>query len=192
MTVSVSALPAFGSIRADRPAGDTLRAYQGELDSAIERGAEQVASYVGVGAGPDHWLLDVRDVLEASVVPQLVRAGRSPKGVVGIASFRGKILTLVDMQELLFGMPFRPAEQGWATALHPRHGCAVALVWPTMAGLLDTQKLLPCAFPQGPNSYWVKSCWQDEAGVTWKELDLLKWLTSNKWCELPDNDENNP
>lgn len=170
----------------------SLREFQEGIQQSFEHGAIQSDAYVGVLAGNDHWLLDARDILEASVVPSFVRAGRSPAGVLGIASFRGKILTLVDMQDLLYSQPFRPAEQGWATALNPRYGAAIAMVWPSMAGLLDASRLNLCTFPQGANSYWVKSCWQDESGVIWKQLDIVKWLVAKKWCDSIEEGEGQP
>jgi len=167
---------------------DNLKNFQKDLEKSLllaktDEYAKQDKTYIGVGVLKDHWLLDVSEIIETSSVPFFVKSGRSPSGLIGIASFRGKVMTLVDMQEMLYGEPYRNIEQGWATVLNTNYGIPLALTWPVSFGLVDGRKLLSCAISKGQNSRWVKSCWQDKQGLIWKELNIQTWLIDKGWLD---------
>lgn len=159
----------------------SLSEFQRQLDAAIAASEVSTEAFVAMAVDEQLWLLDLADLTEASMPPPISRTGRSPPGVLGIASFRGQVCTVMDMRQLLAGQPTTALAQGWATPLSDRWGGALALLWPQMVGLMDKSELSSCPAPDPasiPGMSWVRAAWRDAKGQQWLELDVAAFAST--------------
>lgn len=63
---------------------------------------ERVLSVV-FRAGGERYLIQARDVFKVAEVPAVNRIPRLPPAILGITQHRGKVLTVIDLVQLLFG-----------------------------------------------------------------------------------------
>ena len=164
----------------------SLSEFQRQLDAAIAASEVSTEAFVAMAVDEHRWLLDLSHLTEASMPPPISRTGRSPAGVLGIASFRGQVYTVMDMRQLLAGQPTAALAQGWATPLSDRWGGALALLWPQMVGLVDKSELAACPKPEIPDAAgrWVRAAWRDSRGQQWLEFDVAAF-TSSIFAQTP-------
>lgn len=169
--------PAPGSSPPSLSLDTSLSEFQRQLDAAIAAPDVSTDAFVGMVVDDQRWLLDLSMLSETSVPPPVSRTGRAPEWVLGIASFRGQVYTVMDMRYVLKKESTLAISQAWATPLHNRWGGSIALLWPQMAGLLGKQELkaLPAdiLLPR-----WAKASWKDAQGQTWHEFDVASFTRS--------------
>lgn len=155
---------------------ESLSEFQRQLDMAIATPEVSTDAFVGMVVDDQHWLLDLSVLNEASVPPPVSRTGRAPAWVVGVASFRGQVYTVMDMRFILRNEPTVAVSQAWATPLNDRWGGSLALLWPQMKGLLGKPELSPVDAKSLPR--WAKASWKDMAGQVWHEFDVASFTAS--------------
>ena len=133
-------------------------------------------AFVALQVGDVGWLVDLVHLREASVPPPIARTGRSPAWVTGIGSFRGQVHTVIDMGQILSDQRTIAPHLAWATPLHPRHGVALALLWPDMVGLLPKTEFQPASGSSAEP--WVAKHWSDGEGRVWREFNMEAFLAS--------------
>ena len=157
--------------------GVSLTAFQQQLDEAIAAPDVSTDAFVAVEVDGEHWLLDLANLSEASMLPVLSRAGRAPAWVLGIGSFRGQIHTVLDMCQIMRGKKTQAPQQAWATPLNDRWPGGLALLWPQMLGLVSKPELEEVNNVANPDA-WELMRWQDKKGEQWKEFDVKKLVFS--------------
>lgn len=155
---------------------ESLSEFQKQLDAAIATPDVSMDAFVGMVVDDQHWLLDLSVLNEASVPPPVSRTGRAPAWVIGIASFRGQVYTVMDMRLILKNEPTVAVSQAWATPLNDRWGGSLALLWPQMKGLLGKPELSLSSSDSLPR--WAKAAWEDAAGQVWYEFDVVSFTAS--------------
>lgn len=145
-----------------------LAEFQKSLDEALQQGEVSAESFVGVRAGQRHWLLPLSALEEVGLVQQVARLGMMPRGVAGLANFRGQPRTLLDAPMLLGAPSSMETGPQWALILHETD-LGMALLWPDVMGIFPLQD-----FPvEKPSEItWVRALRRDVHGKIWEELDV--------------------
>jgi chemotaxis signal transduction protein len=136
----------------------------------------EAPALVAVPLGEARYLVSVHHLEEVASVQGIARLGLMPRGVVGLANFRGAPRTLIDTPAVLGHAAL--VAPGTAWALIVREGdLNVALLFPELKGLFPAQ-----AFPVLPDRAvphpWVSAVRQDDQGETWFELDVPRVLAT--------------
>jgi chemotaxis signal transduction protein len=61
--------------------------------------------YLLLRLGDDRYAIDASEVVEILPVVRLKKIPRAPEGVMGMMSFRGKAIAVVDLADIAFGTP---------------------------------------------------------------------------------------
>src|SRR5712692_9741327 len=123
----------------------SLRDYQRDLAARL-RAADSghTASKLAVQVGSDGWLVDLTDAGEVIPVPPITAVAQTRPWFKGVANVRGNLYSVVDFSAFLGGNGVALGEQA---------------------------RLLLLA---GGRAAWLRSEYEDEAGVVWKELDVAE------------------
>lgn len=165
----------------------SLSEFQRDLDAAIAAPDVSTDAFVGMVVDDERWLLDLSMLSETSVPPPVSRTGRAPPWVVGIASFRGQVYTVIDMRYVLKKEPTLAVSQAWATPIHEGWGGSTALLWPQMSGLLGKPELK--SVPSDSLPRWAIAAWEDMQGQVWHEFDVSAF-TRSEYTGLDSSEKN--
>jgi twitching motility protein PilI len=150
----------------------SLREYQRDLAARLQgAGSAQVASKLGVQAGGQHWLVDLRDAGEVIPVPVVTPVPLTRPWFVGVASIRGTLVSVVDFGAFLGLGAAAPAEQARLLLLNERFRMGCALLVERSLGLRSDEQLRARerADARAP---WLRAEYDDTQGEHWRELDL--------------------
>jgi twitching motility protein PilI len=150
----------------------SLREYQRDLAARLQgAGSAQVASKLGVQAGGQHWLVDLRDAGEVIPVPVVTPVPLTRPWFVGVASIRGNLVSVVDFGAFLGLGAAAPAEQARLLLLNERFRMGCALLVERSLGLRSDEQLRARerADARAP---WLRAEYDDTQGEHWRELDL--------------------
>lgn len=150
----------------------SLREYQRDLAARLQgAGSAQVASKLGVQAGGQHWLVDLRDAGEVIPVPVVTPVPLTRPWFMGVASIRGNLVSVVDFGAFLGLGAAAPAEQARLLLLNERFRMGCALLVERSLGLRSDEQLRARerADVRAP---WLRAEFDDTQGEHWRELDL--------------------
>ena len=131
--------------------------------------------FIGMSTSQGNWLLDLSYLNETSVPSKIATIGGVSDWVLGIASFRGQVITVLDMQKILDGNLTENTHEGWITIIQERWSGFISFLWPKMKGLISQKDLKES---QAEKKEWSKAVWEDSEGDVWQELDIERILKS--------------
>ena len=150
----------------------SLREYQRDLAARLQgAGSAQVASKLGVQAGGQHWLVDLRDAGEVIPVPVVTPVPLTRPWFVGVASIRGNLVSVVDFGAFLGLGAAAPAVQARLLLLNERFRMGCALLVERSLGLRSDEQLHARERADG-RAPWLRAEYDDTQGEHWRELDL--------------------
>lgn len=162
----------------------SLPKYQERLNRELDATqGSSIEAFVAAVADSVHCLINLSELKETAVLPDLARIGMVQPWVLGIANFRGHVHTVLDMRYLLNRQRTTVTYLGRATLLHPRYGINVALLWPEVVGMIPRNQFQPSTkAPQvAPERQgWVKQVWEDPRGVLWHEMDVSAMTSADE------------
>lgn len=152
----------------------SLRDYQRDLAARL-RAADsgRTASKLAVQVGSDSWLVDLTDAGEMIPVPPITAVAQTRPWFKGVANVRGNLYSVVDFPAFLGGNGVALGEQARLLLLAGRFRAATALLINSSLGLRNPAQWQPRELAGG-HAAWLRSEYEDEAGVVWKELDVAE------------------
>ena len=152
----------------------SLRDYQRDLAARLQgAGSVQVASKLGVQAGGQRWLVDLRDAGEVIPVPAVTPVPLTRPWFRGVASIRGNLVSVVDFGAFLGLGATAPGEQSRLLLLNERFRMGCALLVERSLGLRGEEQLSARARAEG-RAPWLRAEYDDAQGEHWRELDLAQ------------------
>ncbi|EPP7233422.1 chemotaxis protein CheW [Shigella flexneri] len=123
------------------------------------------------------WLMNITDIKETSVLPEVSKIGMTQPWIMGISNFRGTVGTIIDMKHFLLGKPSNTLNSH-AILLNKKYNLNLALLWPQI-DRMETQSHLEVIEEKSKNK-WIKNIWVDKNGSRWNELDVEELLKSKE------------
>ncbi|MDH4095741.1 MAG: chemotaxis protein CheW [Betaproteobacteria bacterium] len=150
----------------------SLRDYQRDLAARLqEAGSARVASKLGVQAGGQRWLVDLRDAGEVLPVPAVTPVPLTRPWFRGVASIRGNLVSVIDFGAFLGLGATAPGEQARLLLLNERFRMGCALLVERSLGLRGEEQLSARARAE-VHAPWLRAEYDDAQGEHWRELDL--------------------
>jgi twitching motility protein PilI len=150
----------------------SLRDYQRDLAARLQgAGSVQVASKLGVQAGGQRWLVDLRDAGEVIPVPAVTPVPLTRPWFRGVASIRGNLVSVIDFGAFLGQGATVPGEQARLLLLNERFRMGCALLVERSLGLRSEDQL-SARTRGGVHAPWLRAEYDDAQGGHWRELDL--------------------
>lgn len=150
----------------------SLRDYQRDLAARLQAaGSAQVASKLGLQAGGQRWLVDLRDAGEVIPVPAVTPVPLTRPWFKGVASIRGNLVSVVDFGAFLGLGATAPGEEARLLLLNERFRMGCALLVERSLGLRSDEQLRARARAD-VRAPWLRAECDDAQGEHWRELDV--------------------
>jgi twitching motility protein PilI len=163
----------------------SLRDFQEYLAGRLKTAAQGKggASWLGIQAGEESWLVDLSDSGEIVQAPQLTGVPMVRPWFAGIANIRGNLYAVTDFS-LFRGA--QPTPQNASTRLllvGVKHGSNAALLVSRMLGLKNPEDFTPAA--AGKNApTWATVCYTDRQGKLWHKLSVRDLLVDQDFMNI--------
>jgi twitching motility protein PilI len=147
-----------------------LREFQERLSGRLQRSGDDGAqtNRLGVESAGEPWLIDLHDAAEVCAVPSLTPVPWCQAWLLGVASLRGNLITVVDFA-IWRGLGSTRLARASVVVLHERLGISSALVVDKVLGL---QAATAVATPSESCRPWATQQFRNSAGRTMMQLDL--------------------
>lgn len=163
----------------------SLRDFQAYLatrlsDAALGMGA---ASWLGVEAGGEAWLVDLSDGGEIVQSSQLAPVPLTHPWFVGIANIRGNLHAVTDFSLFRGGSPIVQNANARLLLIGARHGVNAALLVSRMLGLKNPDDFTPQPVDE-TMPVWGKSRFADTHGKIWHKLSVRELLADQAFMNI--------
>lgn len=163
----------------------SLRDFQAYLatrlsDAAQGRGA---ASWLGVEAGGEPWLVDLSDGGEIVQAPQLTPVPLTRPWFVGIANIRGNLYSVTDFSVFRGGHPIVQNANARLLLVGSRYGINAALLMSRMLGLKNPDDFT-LESPDGTMPAWGTQRYVDGQGKVWHKLSVRELLADQDFMNI--------
>lgn len=148
----------------------SLGDFQSKLIDRFSDNSKTGDAFVKVRLENDFWLIDLKEIKEASVPSKVARNAAAPAWIVGIANFKGEVWTVLDMLFLMKRQRTAQVKSGWVTLLKPKNENLLALLWTDLVELVLKEEYH--VSPNPPPERFCSRHWIDKDGKVWKELDV--------------------
>lgn len=153
-----------------------IKSIQKSILEDIDVSNVSMDAFVGMKVGNEGWLVDLAFLSEVAMPPSISKPGRCPKWVLGIGGFHGEVFSLIDMEQILTGSGITNVRQSWLTLFNRKVEGNMALLWPTMVGLVSKSELNIIESNSLPR--FCRQMWCAEDHFLWKELDIDALISS--------------
>ncbi|WP_460479990.1 chemotaxis protein CheW [Comamonas humi] len=167
-----------------------LRALQARLAERLDQAREQKvsgAAWLAVKAAGQGYLLPLSQSGEVLPWSGVTPVPYTKPWMLGVASLRGLLLTVVDLA-LMLGQPARRTEGFYAEAklvvLNPLLGVHAALLVEQLEGLRRVQDFARSQPPADEAPPFVSASYVAVDGQAWQELDLQKLAESRDFLDI--------
>ncbi|MGE5471677.1 MAG: chemotaxis protein CheW [Bacteroidota bacterium] len=163
----------------------SLRDFQEYLAGRLKTAAQGKggASWLGIQAGEEAWLVDLSDSGEIVQAPQLTGVPLARPWFAGIANIRGNLHAVTDFS-LFGGGP--PTVRNASTRLllvGVKHGSNAALLVSRMLGLKNPEDFTPLP-PDRQAHPWAAACYSDRQGRIWRKLSVRDLLVDQDFMNI--------
>ena len=149
-------------------------------DAAQGRGS---ASWLGVAAGDDLWLIDLSDGGEIIQTPQLAPVPLTLPWFAGIANIRGNLYSVSDFSVFCGGRPTILSSEARLLLVGSRYGVNAALLLSRMLGLRNPEDFTPQ--PLEPEAHsWGAVSYLDANGKVWRKLSVRDLLADKNFMNI--------
>ena len=162
----------------------SLRDYQLALSERLQSAAAgtRVASKLGLRAGGDAWLVDLKEAGEVIPVPVISPVPLARPWFKGVANVRGNLYSVSDLGALL-GLQATPmTDRARLLLVADRFRAGAALLIESSLGLRNAQDLRHQ--PGEARERWVRAHYEDTDGQRWKELDVAALIQDAAFLEV--------
>lgn len=163
----------------------SLRDFQeylaGRLTTAAQgRGA---ASWLGIEAGNEAWVVDLYDSGEIVQAPQLAPVPLTRPWFAGIANIRGNLHAVTDFSVFRGGPPTPHNANARLLLIGVKYGANAALLVSRMLGLKNPEDFT--AEPRDPSAAaWEAQRFADTQGKIWRKLSVRELLADHDFMNI--------
>jgi twitching motility protein PilI len=161
----------------------SLREYQLALSERLQSAAAgtRVPSKLGLRAGGDAWLVDLKEAGEVIPVPAISPVPLARAWFKGVANVRGNLYSVSDLGALLGLQATALTDQARLLLVAERFRAGAALLIESSLGLRNAADLKQQA---GEAQRWVRAHYEDPDGKRWKELDVSALIQDEAFLEV--------
>jgi twitching motility protein PilI len=162
----------------------SLREYQLALSERLQGAAAgtRVPTKLGLQAGGEAWLVDLKDAGEVIPVPAISPVPLARGWFKGVANVRGNLYSVSDLGALL-GQPATPlSDHARLLLVAERFRAGAALLIERSLGLRNAEDLKPRA--DAAPQRWVRAQYEDTDGKLWRELDVTALIQDEAFLEV--------
>jgi len=161
----------------------SLREYQLALSGRLQSAAAgtRVPSKLGLRAGGEAWLVDLKDAGEVIPVPAISPVPMARAWFKGVANVRGNLYSVSDLGALLGLQPTALTEHARLLLVAERFRAGAALLIESSLGLRNAADLKP---QPGDAQRWVRAHYEGADGKRWKELDVSALIQDEAFLEV--------
>lgn len=143
------------------------------------------ASWLGILAGEESWLVDLSDSGEIVQAPQMAGVPLVRPWFAGIANIRGNLHAVTDFSLFLGGQPTPQNASTRLLLVGVKHGSNAALLVSRMLGLKNPEDFTPALAPAGKNApAWATVCYTDRQGKLWHKLSVRDLLVDQDFMNI--------
>jgi twitching motility protein PilI len=163
----------------------SLRDFQTYLAGRLTTAAKGKggASWLGIQAGDESWLVDLSDSGEIVQAPQLTGVPLTRPWFVGIANIRGNLHSVTDFSVFRGGIPTPQNANARLLLVGVKHGSNAALLVSRMLGLKKPEDFTP-AKPVESEPAWAVSRYVDQQGKMWCKLSVRDLLVDQDFMNI--------
>jgi twitching motility protein PilI len=161
----------------------SLREYQIALSERLQSAAAgtRVPSKLGLRAGEEAWLVDLKEAGEVIPVPPISPVPLARAWFKGVANVRGNLYSVTDLGALL-GMQATPiSDRARLLLIADRFRAGAALLIESSLGLRNADDLKSL---DASTQRWVRAHYEDAEGKRWKELDVPALIQDSSFLEV--------
>jgi twitching motility protein PilI len=162
----------------------SLREYQLALSERLQSAAAgtRVPGKLGLRAGGDAWLVDLKEAGEVIPVPPISPVPLARPWFKGVANVRGSLYSVSDLAALLGQQPTTLSDHARLLLVADRFRVGAALLIESSLGLRNAADLKTRAGE--PGGRWVRAHYEDGEGNLWKELDVAALIRDEAFLEV--------
>jgi twitching motility protein PilI len=163
----------------------SLRDFQAYLATRLTNAALGMgaASWLGVEAGGESWLVDLSDGGEIVQSTQLAAVPLTHPWFVGIANIRGNLHAVTDLSLFRGGPPIAQNANARLLLIGARYGVNAALLVSRMLGLKNPEDFTPQSTDQSMPT-WGKARFSDTHGNIWHKLSVRDLLADQAFMNI--------
>ena len=163
----------------------SLRDFQEYLAARLTTAAKGhgSASWLGIEAGGETWLVDLADGGEIVQAPQLAPVPLTRPWFAGIANIRGNLYSVTDFSVFRGGSPTPQNTSTRLLLIGAKHGSNAALLVSRMLGLKNPDDFVPEAAVAG-DPPWCMQRYSDTQGKIWRKLSVRDLLVDRDFMNI--------
>lgn len=163
----------------------SLRDFQAYLADRLSTAAKGKggASWLGIQAGDESWLVDLSDSGEIVQAPQVAAVPLTHPWFAGIANIRGNLYAVSDLAVFRGGPPTPHNANARLLLIGVKHGSNAALLVSRMLGLKNPEDFTPEA-PDAQAPGWAATRYVDHQGKLWHKLSVRDLLADRDFMNI--------
>jgi twitching motility protein PilI len=163
----------------------SLRDFQAYLASRLSDAAQGRggASWLGVEAGGESWLVDLSDGGEIVQSPEFAPVPLTRPWFVGIANIRGNLYSVTDFSVYRGGAPTPRNTSARLLLVGTRYGINAALLMSRMVGLRNPGDFAP-EMDDASMPAWGRQRFSDSQGKIWHKLSVRELLADQDFMNI--------
>lgn len=163
----------------------SLRDFQEYLAGRLSQAArgKGAASWLGVQAGGESWLVDLSDGGEIVQASQLTPVPLTKPWFVGIANIRGNLHSVTDFSVFRGAAPIAQNASARLLLVGARYGVNAALLVSRMLGLKSPEDFSPEPDDEAM-PVWGRQRFADTQGKIWHKLSVRELLADQEFMNI--------
>lgn len=163
----------------------SLRDFQAYLADRLTTAAQGKggASWLGIQAGEESWLVDLSDSGEIVQAPSVAGVPLTRPWFAGIANIRGNLFAVTDFSVFRGGAPTPHNANARLLLVGVKHGSNAALLVSRMLGLKNPEDFTPEAAAEGA-PVWAAKRYADAQGKIWHKLSVRDLLADQDFMNI--------
>lgn len=163
----------------------SLRDFQEYLAARLTTAAtgHGAASWLGIEAGGETWLVDLADGGEIVQAPQLAPVPLTRPWFAGIANIRGNLYSVTDFSVFRGGAPTPQNTSTRLLLIGAKYGSNAALLVSRMLGLKNPDDFVPES-GGADDPAWCAQRFSDTHGNIWRKLSVRDLLADRDFMNI--------
>lgn len=163
----------------------SLRDFQEYLAGRLKTAAQGKggASWLGIEAGNEAWLVDLSDSGEIIQAPLLTGVPLARPWFSGIANIRGNLYAVTDFSLFRGGQPTPQNAGARLLLVGVKHGSNAALLVSRMLGLKNPEDFTPLPADKKAPA-WAAASYTDRQGKLWHKLSVRDLLVDQDFMNI--------
>lgn len=163
----------------------SLRDFQAYLADRLTTAAQGKggASWLGIQAGDEAWLVDLSDSGEIVQAPTVAAVPLTRPWFAGIANIRGNLFAVTDFSVFRGGVPTPHNANARLLLVGVKHGSNAALLVSRMLGLKNPEDFT-AETPDPAAPAWAAMRYADHQGKIWHKLSVRDLLADQDFMNI--------